>query len=580
MAEPEPGPQAAAEPCVASPTDADELYEQAPCGYLTTTPDGVVVRVNATLLGWTGHRREELVGHRRFVDLLTPGSRIYHETHYAPLLQMQHDVREIAMTMRRRDGSRLPVLVNSRLVPGRGPDEPPVVLTSVFDATNRHRYEEELLRARRRAEEAGERLGRMHSVTLRLALADGLAQATLVTARSAVEVSSAAVAAVWLRDPDRTTYALHGRATGPGTERPAGSQDGGHRWPEHPSELGPDDVPPLDDLELVPWEHAAQVAPGLVAVLASPQEQKDREPAGSPRTMVLVPLVDGPRRLGLLGCRLDDGGTLGPGEREALQTLARQATVALVRARLFEQQRDVAGTRQRSLLPSSLPQSPAFSVSRVYVPGQIGTQAGGDWYDAFFLDEERLVVVVGDVVGRGVHAAATMGQLRSAVRALAPVSDGPAELLNRLDRFVEAVPAATCATVVTAVLHLASGVLTYACAGHPPPLVLDPDGAVRTLWGGRSLPLGLGTHVVRGQEDVTLAPGSRLLLYTDGLVERRDIGLDERIARLAEELAATGNEAPDAQLRSLERLMLGPVHASDDVCLLGLALHPQAADGR
>jgi PAS domain S-box-containing protein len=569
-----PAAQAATEPVVASPTDADELYDQAPCGYLTATPDGVLVRVNATLLGWTGHRREELVGRRRFVDLLTPGSRIYHETHYAPLLQMQQDVREIAFTMRRHDGSRFPVLVNSRLVPGRAAGEPAVVLTSVFDATNRRRYEEELLAARRRAERAGDRLGLMQRVTLRLAMADGLAQATRVAARSAVEVADAAVAAIWLRDLDRTTYALHARATGPGTERPESSDAvPGSGTQDARAALEPDDVPPLDDLTSLPWGQAERTCPALAQVLGPPAGDGGPVPSG----LVLVPLVDGPRRLGVLGCRLDGGAGLGAVESEAMRTLARQAAVALVRARLFEQQRDVAETLQRSLLPPTLPRSPRFSVSRVYVPGQIGTQAGGDWYDAFPLDEDRLAVVVGDVVGRGIHAAATMGQLRSAIRALAPVSDGPAELLTRLDRFVDAVPAATCATVVAAAVDLRTGVLTYACAGHPPPLLLAPDGAVETLWGGRSLPLGLGTAVDRGQEEVTMTPGSRLLLYTDGLVERRDTGLDERIARLGHELGATRHEAPDDQLRSLERLMLGPVHASDDVCLLGLALHQEAA---
>ena len=92
---------------------AEDLYENAPCGYLSTDPDGLIVRVNATFLRWTGHRREELVGRRRFAELLTGGGRIYHETHYAPLLRMQGSVREIALDIVRADGTRLPVLVNS-----------------------------------------------------------------------------------------------------------------------------------------------------------------------------------------------------------------------------------------------------------------------------------------------------------------------------------------------------------------------------------------------------------------------------------------------------------------------------------
>lgn len=133
--------------------DADALYERAPCGYLSTTPDGIIVKVNRTLLTWTGYEHDDLVGRRTFAELLTPGGRIYHETHYAPMLHMQGTAREIALEIVGPDGQRLPVLVNSVLE--RGPDgEPVVVRTAVFEATERRRYEEELLRAKQRAEES------------------------------------------------------------------------------------------------------------------------------------------------------------------------------------------------------------------------------------------------------------------------------------------------------------------------------------------------------------------------------------------------------------------------------------------
>lgn len=136
--------------------DPGELYERAPCGYLSTTPDGTIIKVNGTLLSWTGYQREELVGRRSFSELLTPGGRIYHETHYAPLLQMQGSAREIALDIVQADGGRLPVLVNAVLVRdehGQGV----VVRAAIFDATDRREYERELLRAKRRAEESEER---------------------------------------------------------------------------------------------------------------------------------------------------------------------------------------------------------------------------------------------------------------------------------------------------------------------------------------------------------------------------------------------------------------------------------------
>ena len=131
--------------------DPQTLYDRAPCGYLSTTPDGTIVKANATFLSLTGYAREDLLGCRRFVDLLTPGSRIYHETHYAPMLRMQDVAREIAMDLVSAQGARLPVLVNAVLE--RDDEGHPVVIrAAVFDAAVRRSYEAELLREKRRAE--------------------------------------------------------------------------------------------------------------------------------------------------------------------------------------------------------------------------------------------------------------------------------------------------------------------------------------------------------------------------------------------------------------------------------------------
>jgi len=133
--------------------DPEELYDRAPCGYLSTTPDGLIIKCNQTLLTLTGYERTDLVGERTFAELLSPGGQIYHETHFAPMLRMQGRAREIALELVRKDGSRLPVLVNAVLElddAGR----PRVIRTAVFDATDRREYERELLRAKSRAEES------------------------------------------------------------------------------------------------------------------------------------------------------------------------------------------------------------------------------------------------------------------------------------------------------------------------------------------------------------------------------------------------------------------------------------------
>jgi len=133
--------------------NAEDLYENAPCGYLSALPDGLIVKVNQTFLTWTGYPREDLVGRKRFQDLLTPGGRIFHETHYAPLLRMQGAVREIAVEVVCADGRRLPALINSVLKKDEA-GAPLLSRTTVFNATDRKEYERELLRERQRAEQA------------------------------------------------------------------------------------------------------------------------------------------------------------------------------------------------------------------------------------------------------------------------------------------------------------------------------------------------------------------------------------------------------------------------------------------
>ncbi|MGW8065222.1 SpoIIE family protein phosphatase [Streptomyces ziwulingensis] len=132
---------------------AEELYESAPCGYLSTLMDGTIAKINSTLLDWLGLERDDVVGRMRFTDLLTVGGKLYHETHFAPLLQMQGQISGVALEVRQTDGGRIPVLVSSVVKHG-STGEPQLIRTTVFDARDRRAYEEELLRARKAAEEA------------------------------------------------------------------------------------------------------------------------------------------------------------------------------------------------------------------------------------------------------------------------------------------------------------------------------------------------------------------------------------------------------------------------------------------
>jgi sigma-B regulation protein RsbU (phosphoserine phosphatase) len=148
---------------------ADDLYENAPCGYLSTTPDGQIAKVNGTLLRWLGYERDHLVGRQRFSDLLNVGGKLYHETHFAPLLRMQGEVRGVAMEMVTADGGRLPVLVNST-VKTSDDGEPLLIRTTVFDASDRRSYERELLRARQEAERERDEIRRLATTLQRTLL--------------------------------------------------------------------------------------------------------------------------------------------------------------------------------------------------------------------------------------------------------------------------------------------------------------------------------------------------------------------------------------------------------------------------
>ncbi|MFI5801712.1 SpoIIE family protein phosphatase [Streptomyces sp. NPDC051561] len=136
---------------------AEDLYENAPCGYLSTLLDGTIAKINQTLLNWLGYARDDLVGRRRFSELLTVGGRLYHETHFAPLLRMQGEINGIALEMKATDGTRLPVLVTSTVKTGID-GQPILIRTTVFDARDRRAYESELLRARKESERERERL--------------------------------------------------------------------------------------------------------------------------------------------------------------------------------------------------------------------------------------------------------------------------------------------------------------------------------------------------------------------------------------------------------------------------------------
>jgi sigma-B regulation protein RsbU (phosphoserine phosphatase) len=367
---------------------AEELFEDAPCGYLTTDLGGTIVQVNRTFEVWTGLAREQLLAGRRFQDLLSAGGRIYYETHYAPLLQMQGWVREIAVDIVRADGTRLPALINAVLRRDRS-GTPRVIRTTVFDATDRRRYEQELVRAR------------------------------------------------------------------------------------------------------------------------------DRE-------------------------------------------------------------HEIAAKLQRSLLDGVLPQDDRFQLGVTYQPSDERLDIGGDWYDAFWVGDDTIGVVVGDVVGRGIAAAATMGQLRSAIRALASTGLEPGALLDSLDGYVRRHEVGQMATVAYAEIDLLAGTMRVARAGHMPPVVTSPGQAPRLVLDGSSAPLdAYNNPIARPHAEVALPDESLLVLFTDGLIERGDRPLSDGLDAMLGALDVRRDDAAQQLADDLTRAMLADRRTRDDVCVVALRLRPR-----
>ncbi|MFJ3879148.1 SpoIIE family protein phosphatase [Streptomyces sp. NPDC090077] len=231
-------------------------------------------------------------------------------------------------------------------------------------------------------------------------------------------------------------------------------------------------------------------------------------------------------------------------------------------------QREAAVTLQRSLLPQELEQPDDLRVAATYQPGGTEAAVGGDWYDVITLGAGRTALVIGDVMGRGVRAAAVMGQLRTAVRAYARLDLPPHEVLQLLDGLAAEIDASQIATCVYAVHDPNEGLLAYASAGHLPILVRDEDGTVRRAADPTGPPLGTGGWL-HSSGTIALGPGSTAVLYTDGLVERRGEDIDEGVAALERALAGAQGTPAIICDRLMRALGVDADH-DDDVAVMVL----------
>ncbi|MFD7774646.1 MULTISPECIES: SpoIIE family protein phosphatase [unclassified Streptomyces] len=296
------------------------------------------------------------------------------------------------------------------------------------------------------------------------------------------------------------------------------------------------------------------------------------------RSLISVPLSARGVVLGLANFwRMESTGTFESEDLSTAEELAARAAVAIDNARRFTREHAMAVTLQRSLLPGSLPEQCALQVAHRYLPAEAG--AGGDWFDLIPLPGARVALVVGDVVGHGVRAAATMGQLRTAVHNFSSLDLAPDELLSHLDDQVARIDADVAregegdgavivgATCLYAIYDAVTGHVTIASSGHPGPAVVLPDGTVTFLDVPVSPPLGLGDSLPMETLELLLPEGSQLVLYTDGLIEDRHRDFDTGIEMLRAALSHGADRTPQETCTEVLGAVM-PERPDDDVALM------------
>ncbi|HEY2005573.1 MAG TPA: SpoIIE family protein phosphatase, partial [Solirubrobacteraceae bacterium] len=311
-------------------------------------------------------------------------------------------------------------------------------------------------------------------------------------------------------------------------------------------------------IEQVDDEMLRRLAAGSSAVLSLLEQL-------GPRSHIAVPIdVGGEAGALLLGLSDPERRRYGSEEFALAEEIAYRVSILFAHARVREEEHAIGVRLQQALLPEALFDHPAVQVAARYQTGSDLLYVGGDWYDTLPLPDGRLALTVGDVVGHGLDAAASMSRMRIALAALAPQAAGPGELLSRLAEFSAGANGVQFATATCSFLDPGTGELSYSSAGHPPALVVSPDGASRWLEGGRSMPVGaVAIACDRPDELDRLNPGDLLILYSDGLVERRREPIGMGLARLE----AAARAAVDLPVEDLcQRLVtqLAAVSTNDD----------------
>jgi PAS domain S-box-containing protein len=523
-------------------------FEGAPIGMGLSTVDGHWLEVNDALCELLGRTPTQLL-EQPLWELAHPADREQERDAVRALLRDRPLFAQSEKRFMRQNGEVVHAIVSVSLT-ADGHDRPHGYIWQLVDVTEQRRAEAERA-ARAEAEAVASTIGKLQQVTEAALEHLELRDLLDVLVERLCEVFAADVGRILLQDSDDERHYVVGAASGLDAAEPG--------TPVQISDA-------LEQLVLANRPVTLQEIPaggGLDPMMAE---------AGV-SSLMASPLVLKGRLAGVVEVAMRSPRPFTLEDESLLILMADRAGLAIEHARAYEREVSNVELLQRSLLPERLPDVDGIQIAARYMPG--GADVGGDWYDAIPLEGGRVGVAMGDVVGHGIGAASLMGQLRHATRAYALEGHSPAGVLDRLDRLVRSLDGGQMATLLYLVVEPNHGSIHFASAGHVPPLAIGPDGAANYLPSAPNPPLGVFETDGHVELSAKLAPGSTIVLYTDGLVEERGVSIDQGLDALR--LAASQDIChPDELCDRLVDAMLAIHLANDDIAVLALRALPTA----
>jgi len=527
-----------------------------------------IYEANDAFLDIIGYSRADLEAGRISIPVITAPEWMSRDLDALRQLRTAGAFQPFEKEYAHRDGHQVPVVVGGAVIS----QDPLRWVTFVVDLTARQRAEDEraelLVRertAKTEADSAGERLTFLLRAGAMLAATRDRHELLEHAAQLVVPVL-ADHCVVFLPAADSTLHATSFAHRDP-ARAPVLAEFRRHKIPaagpmsiQMAYTTGTSQLLRHADAQLPRWQ---DLAPGLTQMLARLRAD----------SVLAVPLLVDQRPIGVLALARDaHWGGFAATDIEVVEEFARRLAEGIATADTFVREHTIAETLQRSVLPGTLPTIPGLDLAVSYLPASEGADVGGDWYDAFPLDGDRVGLVIGDVTGHNITSASMMGQVRSLLRAYAIDHRDPGEVLGRTNAALARLLPEALATAVYAVLDLATGELSYANAGHPPPLVTADDGRVDYLDGTTGTMLGACSEATFSTGHWLLKGGAVLLYYTDGLIENQRRDITEGLAVLAAAMQRCTAASAEQTCATVQSSLLGTGVRDDDVCLLAVRL--------